>query len=306
MTHGTDTDRFVLIGAGAAARALGLALRRAGCEAVAVLGRDPARTAKLAGELGAVPARTSEAGGRAALWCVCVSDGAIRGVAENLAGAQAEWTGRTVLHLSGANDSSPLDPLAALGAVTLAFHPVQTFTPSSDARSFDGISVGISGDAAGRNAGLDLAARLGLRPVIVEDADRPLVHLATALVSNGAVTLSAVAHEVLASCGIAGEDAARMLAPLVMASARNLQEGNPQSVLTGPVARGDAGTVQRHLECLEATGPHLVPVVAAVMTETVRLAVRSGRLGGEEAGQILEIISRILGSEGRLPAKMEP
>lgn len=306
MTQGTESRRFVLIGAGAAARALGLAMRAAGFEAAAVVGRDLARADRLAKELGTSALGASEADRDAVLWCLCVPDGAIRSVADGLARDGEDWSGRTVLHVSGAHDASPLGAVAGLGAVTLAFHPVQTFTSLSDSHSLDGICVGISGDEKGRGAGLDLADRLGLRPVIVEDADRPLYHLATTLVSNGVVTLSAMAHEVLASTGIGATEARRLLAPLVMASASNLVDGTPESVLTGPVSRGDAGTVESHLDRLSQSGPHLVPTVAALTTETVRLAMRSGRLDAVAAERILEIISRFLGYEDSFLDEMEP
>jgi predicted short-subunit dehydrogenase-like oxidoreductase (DUF2520 family) len=310
----TRQDRFVMIGAGATASALGPALRAAGYDAAAVIGRDPDRAARLARSLGAATAhfglepRTGTWADLpdAELYCICVPDRVIPEVAEALARLSLDWKGRRVLHVSGGLDASPLAPVAARGAVTLAFHPVQTFTLRTDAGSFDGISVGVSGNGSGREAGLDLAARMGLRAVIVEDTDRPLYHLATALVSNGAVTLSAMAHEVLAACGIGGEESRRLLAPLVTATARNLASGEPGSVLTGPVVRGDAETVERHLARLAGGGSHLVPAVASLTTETVRLAVRSGRLDEDSAGRILEIISRFLDAEGHSPQEMEP
>lgn len=308
MAHDDETirGRFILIGAGAVAGALGPGLRGAGFEPAGVVGRSPGRAARLADRLGTVVLEADAVPGDARLVACCVPDDALDDVVAALAARPADWTGKTVLHVSGAHGAGSLGPLAARGAVTLAFHPVQTFVWPADEAVLRGVGVGLSGDDAGREAGIALAKALGMTPVTIEEGDRPLYHLATALVSNGVVTLSAMAHEILAGCGVDEDAGRRLLAPLIAASARNLEQGLPGAVLTGPVVRGDGDTVRAHVDRLADRLPHLVPVVGALVTETVRLAVRTGRLDRDAAAGILDTLLGQLRSDDSFTDDPEP
>lgn len=305
MSSGSNPGmtRFVLVGAGATATALGPALRAAGYRPAGIVGRNADRALDLAN---AIKTRVVADLPEAELYLLCVPDVAIEGIAMRFARIDADWSNRTVLHLSGALGTRVLEPLAERGATTLAFHPVQTFVYPSDSSVLDGIAVGMTGSPDALRTGRKLAARLGLRPVEIREADRPLYHLATALVSNGMVTLSAMAHQILRDCGVDGIESRALLAPLIRASAQNLAAADPGSALTGPVVRGDAETVERHLAGLRATQPFLVPAVAALTTETVWLAVRSGRLDAEVADRILAVVSRYVSVEGGFTDEEEP
>ncbi len=288
--------RVALIGAGALGTALARRLAACGYPIDAVLSRTEASARRLAVSVGApVAAATLTALPDAAtLVLCCVPDEALAGLAERLYLLSRDWSGTTVAHTSGALTTEVLEPLPLLGASTLSFHPVQTFTKDTPPEAFEGIYVGLEGEARAVAFGRRLASDLGARAVVVPPDAKPLYHLAASLASNAFVTLMALAGETLRAAGLDAAEAAALTRPLVEGAWRNLSTHTPEEALTGPIARGDAGTVARHLEALEDRLPHLLPVYAALATETVRLAVHGGRLSGEEAERLLALLQKAL------------
>ncbi|MDT0632561.1 Rossmann-like and DUF2520 domain-containing protein [Rubrivirga litoralis] len=285
---------FALVGAGAVGRALGLRLAAAGHAVAGVVSRTRASASALADVLGAPVASDRLADLPAApLVALCVPDGEIAGVARALAGLDRAWGGAVVLHTSGATPASALGSLAAEGARTLSFHPLQTVPGGAGAAVFDGVTVGVEGGAEGVAAGAALAEALGMRPLVVPTAAKPLYHLAAATASNLVVALLAVAQEVLASIDVGRDDAAAMLAPLVRGTVENVLASSPEASLTGPVARGDLETLEAHGRALRTRLPHLVPAYAALSVEAVRVAVRAGRLPAERAEAVLALLEQM-------------
>jgi predicted short-subunit dehydrogenase-like oxidoreductase (DUF2520 family) len=94
----------------------------------------------------------------------------------------------------------------------------------------------------------------------------------------------------MSDAGLDRPTAAAMVRPLVETTWRNLAGRLPEDVLTGPIARGDLGTVTRHTEALTAHLPHLLPVYTALSTEAVRVAVRGGQLDPSAAERLLEVL----------------
>lgn len=280
---------FVTVGAGALASALAPALVEAGYRPAGVVSRDRKRAEWLADRL-ACPV-VDWAGVQANLVVCCVPDDALESVVTALAAAVPDWSGRIVVHTSGARDDSVLAGLAGLGAVTCAFHPIQSFVYPSGPGDLRGVSVAIGGDSAGLAAASRLAKDLGLNVVRVPDDSRALYHLATAIASNGLVTLAALAADLLAECGIDRRQGLAALGPLVAATVDHVDRDGPDRALTGPVIRGDVTTVERHFAALAAVSPGLVSFYGSLVTETVRLAVRSGRLDRWSAARILDVVT---------------
>jgi predicted short-subunit dehydrogenase-like oxidoreductase (DUF2520 family) len=276
-------------------RALGLRLVASGYPVRAVASRTRAAAEALAQALGA-PVATERLGDvpeDAPLVALCVPDGEIAAVAAALAAAPRSWRGAVVLHTSGATPAAALDPLRERGARTLAFHPLQAVTRRADGAALAGATAGIEGPPPGVAAGVELAAGLGMRPLVVSAEAKPRYHLAAAMASNLLVTLLAMAQEVLASIGIDRQEAAAALAPLLRGTLGNVARSSPEGALTGPVARGDLATLRAHGLALREHLPHLVPVYAALSAETVRLAVRAGTLAPAQAEEVLSLLGHM-------------
>ena len=175
------------------------------------------------------------------------------------------------MHTSGAHGVDVLAPATELGALPLALHPVMTFTGrAEDLDRLAACSVGVTAtddDEAAWNVGEALVVEMGAEPVRIPAAARPLYHTALAHGANHLVTLVNECVDLLRETGVQTPE--RLLGPLLSAALDNaLRHGD--RALTGPVARGDAGTVRKHLDVLGARAPDLVPSYRALAARTAR------------------------------------
>ncbi|WP_435205402.1 Rossmann-like and DUF2520 domain-containing protein [Micromonospora sp. bgisy143] len=280
-----------VVGAGRVGAVLGAALAAAGHRVAAVSGDSGASRARLALLLPEVPRRPVASVARAAadLLLIAVPDDALAGVITDLAQRGALHPGQVVAHTSGAHGLAVLAPAAALGARPLALHPAMTFTGTpDDLARLDGISYGVTAPADLRPLAARLVTDLGGVPEWVAEADRPLYHAALAHGANHLVTLVNEATDRLRDAGVARPE--KVLAPLLRAALENaLRLGD--DALTGPVSRGDAGTVERHLARLAATAPESVPAYLALARRTADRAIAAGRLRPVDAQSLLGVLA---------------
>lgn len=260
-----------LISVGRVGTAIGTALERRGHVVSALVARSE-RSRDLAADR--LPqARVADqvaVAGSCELLLLAVPDSALPGVVADLAAADAFRPGHIVVHVAGAQGADVLRPAADAGAVVVAAHPAMTFTGGeSDVDRMEGCSWALtSPDEIGLVVGQMLVMETGGRPVTVAESHRALYHAALAHGANHLVTLVNDAAEALAASfavlpggavegdpdGVLGTDpqalARRTLAPLLTAALDNVLDSG-ESALTGPVMRGDAVTVSRHLDALE-------------------------------------------------------
>jgi predicted short-subunit dehydrogenase-like oxidoreductase (DUF2520 family) len=221
---------------------------------------------------------------------LCVPDDEIAAVASKLADVVHAWPRTIVAHTSGALPADVLRPIAKKGAAVLSFHPMQTFPESHDPDGFRGIHIGIEGHDDAVTYGEAIAERIGARAIRLTATEKTRVHCAAALASNGLTALVAVVREIMGDAGLDGDTAMSVVAPLIRQTWTNLESSDPEVALTGPIVRGDAGTIRDHINALSESLPHLIPLYGALATEQVRVAVRSGRLAPDAAGAILDVV----------------
>ena len=129
---------------------------------------------------------------------------------------------------------------------------------------------------------------MGAEPVWIEEQDRPMYHAGLAHGANHLVTLVAQAMQIVGSAGV--QEPQRLIAPLLHAALDNgLRLGD--GALTGPVARGDAGTVGAHLAQLTEQTPDIRPTYIALARATAERALASGRLTASRAEALLDILA---------------
>ncbi|WP_250031496.1 Rossmann-like and DUF2520 domain-containing protein [Paractinoplanes maris] len=271
-----------VVGAGRVGAVLGAALDAAGhhvvaAAAVSAASRD--RAARLLPHAAILPA---DEVARAAddLLLLAVPDDSLAAVVSGLATTGALHPGQIVAHTSGAHG------LAVLGGLRgMALHPAMTFTGSpADLDRLPGIAWGVT--TADRVFAARLVADLGGIPEWVAEDARPVYHAALAHGANHLVTLVNEAADLLRGTGIA--EPSRILSPLLHAALDNaLRLGD--AALTGPVSRGDAGTVGKHLDHLPAESR---PAYLALARRTADRAIASGRLRPQDAALLLDVLSR--------------
>lgn len=268
-----------IAGAGRLAQALGRLLRDAGESVVCLAGRDPARTRLAAAFAGAAPVSLAELPRRASRFLIAVSDQAIGEVAETLAAGRP--AAAVALHTSGAAGPEALEPLRRAGAACGTLHPLQTVSsPEQGVAGLPGAFFAVSGDPGAACWAERVVALLGGAALRVPAAARPLYHAAAVMASNYIVALIDAAEGMLAEASGAEREAARRaLAPLARAAVANALERGPAAALTGPVERGDAATVARHLDAL-AGSPQRAWLYRAAGLQALDLARRKGLADG--------------------------
>jgi predicted short-subunit dehydrogenase-like oxidoreductase (DUF2520 family) len=247
-----------LVGPGRAGTAIAIALVAAGYEVTAVAGRAPDAPSVLvaAGRFGARPSSVGEAPRDADLVILATPDAVIGDAAASVtAGLRAD---ALVLHCSGSSGLEVLAPIAAIRRdVRLGvLHPLQTL-PSGDvgAARLAGAWVAVTGPPEVAA----LAEQLGMHPFTVLEEHRDRYHAAACIASNHLVALLGQVERVASSAGVP----LAAFEPLVRATIDNVFALGPEAALTGPVSRGDVGTVARHLAAVAFDEQHAYRALAA-------------------------------------------
>jgi predicted short-subunit dehydrogenase-like oxidoreductase (DUF2520 family) len=248
--------------------ALGRVLRSAGHGAVGVLARNRDAASAAAQRLNTHPLDWDDDLPSADLLILAVRDDAIEEVAGSLAPRAAAV--RFAVHLSGLQPVVVLERLSNAGAGIGSFHPLQTLpNPEDGAASIPGAWVAVSTEDADLRGFLeDLARSIKARPFPLADAHRDLYHAAAAASSNYLIAALALAEELFVKAEVPFE-AAR---PLVTTVTENAFRLGPLAALTGPIARGDVGTVRGHLAAVARWAPEMEDDFRAFARATARVA----------------------------------
>jgi predicted short-subunit dehydrogenase-like oxidoreductase (DUF2520 family) len=223
------------------------------------------------------------------LLLLAVPDDALAALASGLAAAGALGRGTMVAHTSGAHGVGVLAPLTQAGGLPLALHPVMTFTGTDvDLQRLDGAAWGVTSDEVLRPVAEALVIEMGGEPSFIVEELRPLYHAGLAFAANHLVTLVTQADDLLRATGV--EQPQRMLGPLLGAALDNALRSGDRA-LTGPVARGDAGTVTKHLQTLAEHAPDSLDAYVAMGRLTAARALASGILDVEQATALLDVLA---------------
>lgn len=180
---------------------------------------------------------------------IATGDASIASVTAALAALAVDWRGRLVFHISGALASTVLEPLAALGAVTASAHPVRAF--ANDSSAFEGTHVGVEGcEEALLPLRMAFEAIGGACFTVSRDA-KTEYHAAAVIASNHVVALAHASYGLWKDAGLEKETATALFSSLARGVLDNLENVEPEKALTGPIARGDAGTIESHVRAID-------------------------------------------------------
>lgn len=279
-----------IIGAGRVGAVLGLALQRAGHTITAVHAVSDASVARAEALLPDAPIieipdilRRSEA------VIFAVPDDVLESLVAGLAAAGHIQTGHLLVHTSGRYGTSVMTSVREHGAIPVAIHPAMTFSGLTlDADRLQNTAFGITADPVVAPIAEALVVEMGGIPVTIPENARPVYHAAMAHASNHLVTLTAQAQAMLESAGI--DQAPGLLGNLMTASLENALTNGDQA-LTGPVSRGDTGTVAKHLETLQKLDdPDLYETYRAMALATARRAHEAGFINETKLEELLQIL----------------
>jgi predicted short-subunit dehydrogenase-like oxidoreductase (DUF2520 family) len=280
-----------IVGAGRVGTALGAAFAQAGHTITGASGRSDAAIARINTVLAGTPHRRAEDVVREAdLVIFAVPDDVLAPLIAHLGESGAFRPGLIVAHTSGSYGIGVLHPATARGALPLALHPAMTFTGGSDdvERLTGGISFGVTAPDELKPLATQLVAELGGSPEWIPDHRRALYHTALAHGANHLVTLVNEAMDRLRDAGVVHPE--RVLSPLLHAALDNTLEMG-DAALTGPISRGDVGTLAKHLDALGEVAPDSVPAYLALARRTADRAIASGRLAATDAEPLLGVLA---------------
>lgn len=310
-----------VVGAGRVGAVLGSALRATGHAVVGASGISDRTRERIATLLpGVEHLDVRDVVERAELVLLTVPDDALPDLVTGLARTGAWQPGQIVVHTAGALGTEVLAPARAAGAIPLAIHPAMTFTGTSlDLTRIVGCTMAVTGPAPVLPIGQALVVELGGEPVVVTEEMRPLYHAALAHGANHLVVLVAQAAQALAAAGVEAPD--RALGPLLQAALDGAVRGaatagdgtavgaSGVASLTGPVVRGDAGTVGSHLRRLTAlagrdTGAGDLPATYRALARAATTRALTGhRIRVEQAEALLDVLAEppVLDTDGPPP-----
>lgn len=278
------------IGAGTTGIALAVRLSQKGCPVVAVSSRSLRSAQDLAGLVAncQVCHRAQEVADLAELVFITTSDDAISTVA-----AEVHWhEGQDVVHCSGAHSLDILSPAKMLRANVGSFHPLQTFaSPSQAIANLPGSTFALEAEEPLLSRLKQLATILDGNWVELKPGDKVLYHVAAVFVSNYLVTLVKLAQDLWQDFGVPPKEATRALLPLLKGTVNNIDNVGLPHCLTGPIARGDLGTIKKHLVALEAKDYSLFTTYKELGLQAIPIALAKGKIGEDSAEKLRALLS---------------
>jgi predicted short-subunit dehydrogenase-like oxidoreductase (DUF2520 family) len=294
------TESIGVIGAGRAGRGIAVALARAGHH-VTLLSRRTSSPAPAGVSLLVAPDGPTKGWVADHPILICaVPDDTIRPLAEQIAGLGAVTNEHVILHLSGALGQEALGPLVPTGAALGSLHPLQTISdPDRAPERLRGAWAAVEGTPRAEETADRLARAVGLRPFRLAPKAKPLYHAAAVFASNYFVVVAAVAQRLLRHAGLSDADAWAALRPLVAGTFENMATADPRAALTGPVARGDAATIVRHLYALTADDAKLYQSLGRAALELARKAGMSENTAARVADALATDLPPVLPKAGK-------
>lgn len=286
-------DRIVVIGAGRLGSALARGLMGKGFVMAGIIDRDPATARRLGNKLSlAIGPMSPDAVPDADIVIIAVPDDEIEAVVSDL---QAQSCGRCrwpfVFHTSGALTSEILMPLKKCGIAGASFHPLQTFAGNDDDwKRLSAIYFGVEGDAAAIQKAEEIIRSFDSKPIQVPREFKMHYHLACTMGSNYLIALLVPVVELFQKMGFAEAEALDFLFPLLSTTVANLHENGLERALTGPLLRGDAGTVRKHLQVLEADFPAYTHLYQRMGEILLGLPAVQGKLSKQKYETIMELL----------------
>lgn len=206
--------------------------------------------------------------------------------------SQVNWhNGQSVVHCSGADSTDILEPARQSGATVGSFHPLQTLAGVKQAiENIPGSTFALEAEEPLLTTLKDMATALGGHWIELKASDRVAYHAAAVFACNYLVTLVKLATDLWQTFSIPPDQATKALFPLIYGTLHNIDTIGIPQCLTGPIARGDSGTVKKHLKALNEKAPALLSAYKELGLQTVPIALAKGKINQQQASKLEDIL----------------
>ncbi len=285
---------FAIVGCGKVGTALGKFLSRVGYRLAGVSSKSLSsaqRAAEITGtdHFSQVPWEITKS---ADVVFITTPDNAISDTCSSISRNNGFCKNAIVLHCSGALPSTILSSAKRCGAFTGAMHPLQSFVSSkAESNPFQGIIISVEGENDAVNMARKIAIDLGATCMEIKTEAKTLYHAAAVVASNYLVTLFDLAFNLIEAAGIPKKEALKVLKPLIEGTLSNIEKVGIPEALTGPIARGDVETVEKHVEEIGAKTPDLLSLYKSLGFSTIDIARAKGTLSDSSAQKLDKLLS---------------
>jgi len=285
------SNNFAIIGTGMVGTAIGFLLKKAGYKVTSIYDKSSAALKRAlpytGGEAFLDPL---EAVQKADVILITTPDDAILPTCQEIA-ISPLMKDKFVFHMSGAGGLDLLAPAKKAGASVASIHPLQSFSSVDQAiKIIPGSYFGITADKKAQTPAKKIILDLGGIPLVISPGQKPLYHAAACFASNYLVSLMNVVESIYQAIGLKEKDARKAFLPLVYGSLKNIEKSGSISSLTGPIARGDSGTIQKHLTAINKILPQYASVYSSLGLITVKVAQQKGTLNASQAKKIKALL----------------
>jgi predicted short-subunit dehydrogenase-like oxidoreductase (DUF2520 family) len=269
-------------------------LKNAGYKVIAIADKSPAALKRaLPYTSGKAFRKPQEAAQEADCILITTPDDAISSACQEIALCQA-IKGKFVFHMSGAGGLDLLESANKAGAAIASIHPLQSFSSIDQAiKNIPGSYFGITADKKAQLPAKDIVRDLGGIPLFISSGQKPLYHAAACLASNYLVSLMNAVESIYRAIGLNEKDAKTAYLPLVYGSLKNIEKSGSISSLTGPIARGDFGTINKHIMAINKNLPQYSSLYSSLGLITVKVAQQKGTLNAGQAKKMNAILKGV-------------
>jgi len=277
------------IGAGTVGTALAVLLSSKGYPVTGVSSRSQASAENLAKAVDGchVLKNNQDVADTAELVFITTPDDTIARVA-----SQVKWhNGQSIVHCSGADSTDILEPARKSGAMVGSFHPLQTLASMKQAmENIPGSTFAVEAEEPLLGTLKDMATALGGHWIELKASDKVVYHAAAVFACNYLVTLVKLATDLWQTFSIPPDQATRALLPLIRGTLHNIDTIGIPQCLTGPIARGDTGTIKKHLAALQEKTPDLLSPYKELGLQTIPIALAKGRINEQQASELETVL----------------
>jgi len=202
--------------------------------------------------------------------------------------AKVRWhPGQSVIHCSGADSTDILEPARKAGARVGSLHPLQTFAGVQQAvENIPGSTFAAEAEEPLLSTLKEIADALDGQFIVLKSSDKAAYHAAAVIACNYLVTLVKLATDLWQTFSVTREQATKALLPLIQGTLNNIENIGIPDCLTGPIARGDTGTIKKHLETLSKAAPSLIDIYKELGLQTIPIALAKGRIDEKQAKEL--------------------
>ena len=206
--------------------------------------------------------------------------------------SEITWrAGQSVVHCSGASTVHSLEHAAEQVAMVGSIHPCQTFAGREQAiANLPGSTFAIEAEVPIKKTLTEIAKALDGDWVYLTSEDKALYHAAACIACNYFYTLVSIATDLWQNFGKTSAEATKAYIPLLQGSVNNIAKMGFPACLTGPIARGDVKTIQRHLAALEKSAPDILPLYRELGLKTIPIGIAKGTLSERNAEELRALL----------------